>query len=82
LGLFMRESIMVGNGAQNAYGNLSWYHWVTIVHFHGGRVKGRLSAIDEKRERSTKIKRKEKKIKSRVAIPVSLQTKPSCVVRK
>jgi hypothetical protein len=78
----MHQSIVVGNGAQNAHVNLSWYHWVTIVHFHSGRVKGRLSAIGEKRERSTKIKGRQKKMKSRVAIPVSLPTKPSCVVRK
>jgi hypothetical protein len=43
-------------------------------------VKGRLSAIGEKRERSTKIKAE--KDESRVAIPVSLPTKPSCVVHK
>jgi hypothetical protein len=76
----MNKSIVVGNGAQNAYVNLSWYHWVAIVHFHGGRVKDRLSAIGEKRERSTKIKTE--KDESKVAIPVSLPTKPSCVVRK
>jgi hypothetical protein len=56
----MHRFIVVGNGAQNAHVNLSWYHWVTIVHFHGGRVKGRLSAVGEKRERSTKIKGQKK----------------------
>jgi hypothetical protein len=62
LSLFMHKSIVVGNGAHNAYVSLSWYHWIAIVHFHGGRVKGRLSAIGEKRERSTKIKGRQKKI--------------------
>jgi hypothetical protein len=77
----MHKSIVVGNGAQNAHVSLSWYHWVAIVHFHGGRVKGRPSAIGEKRERSTNQGKTEKD-ESRVTIPVSLPTKPSCVVRK